>query len=209
MLSFLRMMTIWGDRLSLQAQLIKWRRWLQRFRGVWFVGLTLMAIIATHVFIARPYEVVGQSMEPTLYQGDHLIVWKAGHIHAWLTGSQFVPKRGQIIILNHPIEETIIVKRVVGLPGEQVILRDGYIIIVNAEHPNGFEPDLGTSPATVRPDENRAYSRLADDEIFVIGDNRWPGQSSDSRSFAEMAKLDDIVGDLVFRFLPPNRFDWF
>ena len=205
----LAMMAMWGDRLSLRARLIKWRHWLGRFRGVWFVSLTFVAVITTHVLIARPYGVDGDSMEPTLSHGDHLIIWKAGHVHAWLADSQFVPKRGQIIVLKHPVEKTVIIKRVVGLPGEQVILHDGQIIVINADNPGGFEPNLNTSPAVLPPPENRVYPQLADDEIFVIGDNRWPGQSSDSRSFAKPAKLDDIVGDLTLRVLPLNRFDWF
>ncbi len=211
MLSFLGMATMWMDRLGRRAQLIKWCHWVQKFRGVWLVGLTLLVILIVHVFVARPYQVDGRSMEPTLYAGDHLVVWKAGHIHAWLTGSQFVPGRGQIIVLAHPVDNTVIIKRVVGLPNEQVILRDGRIIIVNDDNPAGFEPDLGTS-LTVSPppvQDNGVYPRLADDEIFVIGDNRWPGQSSDSRSFSEMAKLDNIVGNLVVRILPLTRFDWF
>ena len=203
------MQVIDGSQPTWRTKLAKWRKWAQKLRGFWFMGLTLLTVLTIHVFIARPYRVDGVSMQPTLYTDDHLIIWKAGHIGAWLTGSQYVPKRGEIIVLKSPVNNDILIKRVVGLPNEQVVIRDNQIIIINAANPAGFEPDLNTSPGVIQPHENEAYPILADDEIFVIGDNRWPGQSNDSRYFKQMVKLDNIIGDVVVRVLPLNRINRF
>ncbi len=203
------MQVIRSSQSTWRAKLIKWRKWAQKLRGFGFIGLTLLAVVITHVFIARPYRVDGVSMQPTLYSDDHLIIWKAGHIGAWLTGSQHVPKRSEIIVFKSPVNEDILIKRVVGLPGEQVVIRDNQIIIINIDNPAGFEPDLNTPPDVIQPHDNQAYPVLADDEIFVIGDNRWPGQSNDSRYFNRMVKLDNVIGDVVIRVLPLNRIDRF
>ena len=205
------MQVIRSSQSTWRAKLIKWRKWAQKLRGFGLIGLTLLAVIITHVFIARPYRVFGVSMQPTLYTDDYLIIWKAGHIGAWLTGSQYVPKRGEIIVLKSPVNEDILIKRVVGLPGEQVVIRDNQIIIINADNPTGFEPDLNTPPDVIQPHDNDpgAYPVLADDEIFVVGDNRWPGQSNDSRHFNRMIKLDNVIGDVVIRVLPLNHIDRF
>ena len=109
------MQVIDGSQSTWRTKLAKCWKWAQKFRDFGFIGLTLLAVITIHVFVARPYEVEGGSMQPTLYTYDHLIIWKAGHIKAWLTGSQHVPKRGEIIVLKSPVSSDILIKRVVGL----------------------------------------------------------------------------------------------
>lgn len=203
------MQTAQGNQPNWWAKLAKWRKQAQKFRGLWFIGLTLLAVVVTHVFIARPYRVEGVSMQPTLYNDDHLIIWKAGHIGAWLTGSQYVPQRGEIVVFKSPVNNDVLIKRVVGLPGEQVTISDGKIRVINDDNPLGFEPDLNTPAEVIQPHENQAYPVLGDDEIFVIGDNRWPGQSNDSRYFSKPVKLENIIGDVVVRVLPLNRVDRF
>lgn len=193
----------WRDRLD------KWRQQAQKLGGFWFIGVTLLIVIVVHVFIARPYRVDGVSMQPTLHTDDHLIIWKAGHIRAWLSGSQYVPKRGEIIVLKSPVNTDVLIKRVVGLPNEQVVIRDGRIIVINEKNPLGFEPDLNTPADAIPPHDNQVYPPLAADEIFVVGDNRWPGQSNDSRYFSLPVKLENIIGDVVVRVLPLGRIDRF
>lgn len=199
-----------GNDPDWRTKLAEWRKWSQKFRGLWFIGLTLAIVVVVHVFIARPYRVDGVSMQPTLYSNDHLIIWKAGHIWAWLTGSDhYTPKRGEIVVLKSPVGSEILIKRVVGLPGEKVVISDQKITIINDENPLGFEPDLNTPLETIKPHDNQDYGVLGPDEIFVIGDNRWPGQSNDSRYFAEPVKLKNIIGDAVIRVLPLDRIDLF
>jgi signal peptidase I len=159
-------------------------------------------------FVIQSYQVDGQSMENTLQNDDRLIVNKVPRTLSRLTGHQYVPGRGQIIIFNEAglpgfVGEKQLIKRVIGLPGEHVVVKDGRITVYNAQHPNGFDPDdAGTyqtaSPVTVG--DVNVY--LQKDEIFVCGDNR--PNSEDSRYFGPI-KTNQVVAKLVLRILPLNK----
>jgi signal peptidase I len=171
-------------------------------------GTAFLIAIMLNSFVIQSYQVDGQSMENTLQNDDRLIVNKVPRTLSRLTGHQYVPGRGQIIIFNEAglpgfVGEKQLIKRVIGLPGEHVVVKDGRITVYNAQHPNGFDPDdAGTyqtaSPVTVG--DVNVY--LQKDEIFVCGDNR--PNSEDSRYFGPI-KTNQVVAKLVLRILPLNK----
>jgi signal peptidase I len=176
----------------------------------------LIAIFLT-LFVFQSYQVDGPSMETTLQNNDRLIVWKLPRTWARITGHQYVPSRGDIIILNEsgltsygsPEDKRQLVKRVVALPGERVVIKDNVLTVYNRENPDGFQPDA-TLPygknGSIPPTTNNAEFTLSATELFVCGDNR--PNSLDSRTFGPI-QTSQVVGKLVARILPLSNIEKF
>jgi len=177
------------------------------------IGILLLApiiAILLTAYVFQSYQVDGPSMQNTLHNGDRLIVWKLPRTWARVTGHQYVPKRGDIIILNEcgllQYGDTAnckqLVKRVIGLPGDHIVIKNSVITIYNAQHPNGFQPDK-TLPygahGAIPPTNNNEDVTLSSHQIFVCGDNR--GDSLDSRIFGPV-DTSQIIGKLAARILP-------
>ncbi len=164
-------------------------------------------------FVFQSYQVDGPSMQNTLHNGDHLIVWKVPRTWARITGHPYVPQRGDVIVFNEPglsaygqSQDKQLIKRVIGLPGDRVVVKNGTITIYNKSHPNGFDPDK------TLPYHNTVYTAgnidvtLTANQLFVCGDNR--GDSLDSRVFGPI-DINNVVGKLVVRVLPFNKAEVF
>ncbi len=176
----------------------------------------LIAIFLT-LFVFQSYQVDGPSMETTLQNNDRLIVWKLPRTWARITGHQYVPNRGDIIILNEsgltsygsPEDKRQLVKRVVALPGERVVIKDNVLTVYNRDNPDGFQPDA-TLPygknGSIPPTTNNAEFTLSATELFVCGDNR--PNSLDSRTFGPI-QTSQVVGKLVARILPLSNIEKF
>lgn len=167
-------------------------------------GAVVLAFIINH-FVFQSYQVFGQSMVPTLHEGDRLIINKLGKSWSGATGSEYMPKRGEVIVFHNPNDtEVQLIKRVVGLPGDRVVVDNGRLSVFTDESPLGFDfdeafgLDLGTTIGQVD-------ITVPDSEIFVIGDNRGPGGSLDSRNELGTVPVDQIVGDLAFRIIPLDQ----
>lgn len=170
----------------------------------------LVAIFLT-AFVFQSYQVDGPSMQTTLQNSDRLIVWKLSRTWARVTGHPFIPQRGDVIVFNENNLSSFgqdggskqLIKRVIALPGERVSVKDGTIIVFNAQRPGGFRPDTekpyGKVIGDTQPESGTTSWTLAKNQIFVSGDNR--PDSLDSRAFGPVA-LDDVVGKLVIRILP-------
>lgn len=173
-----------------------------------FVAAFLVAIFII-AFVFRSYQVDGPSMQTTLYNADKLIIWKVPRSWAKLTGHAYIPNRGDIIVFTQSglseygqQDEKQLIKRVIGLPGDRVILQDGAYSIYNKEHPSGFNPDttLPYGKSTKIPETTgRVDVTLGKNQIFVSGDNR--PDSLDSRAFGPIY-ANQIVGKLILRVLP-------
>ncbi|HVS78814.1 MAG TPA: signal peptidase I [Candidatus Saccharimonadales bacterium] len=175
------------------------------------IGLFLSAFIIAillNTFVIQSYQVDGESMQNTLHNNDRLIVDKIPRTWSRITGHQYVPKRGQIIIFNQSnlpgfVGEKQLVKRVIGLPGERVVVNDGHITIYNAQHPKGFNPDtsgLYHIDATTTP--GNVDVTLKSDQLFVCGDNRT--NSEDSRYFGPI-ETNQVIAKLILRILPLDK----
>ncbi len=162
-------------------------------------------------YVFQSYEVDGPSMETTLQDQDRLIIWKAGRTWARLTRSEFVPDRGSIVVFVKKgmydfssDKEKQLIKRVVGLPGDRVTVKDGKVMVYNDAHPEGFNPDktLGYGQGADTVTEGTVDVIVGPGEVFVLGDNR--DNSLDSRSFGAIPD-SDIVGTLSLRILPLSK----
>jgi signal peptidase I len=170
-----------------------------------------VALILT-AFVIQSYQVDGQSMETTLQDHDRLIVSKIPRTFARLTHHNYVPNRGDIIVFNQSGLPDIyyqkqLIKRIIGLPGERVVIKNGSITIYNQAHPKGFNPDTQDGyNIRAQTTEGDIDVTLQPDEVFVCGDNR--GNSEDSRYFGPI-NVNTIVGKLVVRILPLNNTEIF
>lgn len=156
-----------------------------------YVAVVLAITIFIICFVGQRTKVDGDSMYPTLHDGDNLIVDKISY--------RFNdPERFDVIIFPYPQNEKVFyIKRVIGLPGETIqIDYDGNIYIDDEilEEDYGYEvmvnPGIAAEPIT-----------LGEDEYFVLGDNR--NESNDSRAVdVGVIEEDDIVGRAWVRFFP-------
>lgn len=120
-----------------------------------------------------------------------------------------MPARNEIIIFKTSAvqdgslddgSEKQLVKRVIGLPGDRVVVKNGTITVYNAEHPEGFDPDAGQNhgdAVSVTPGEGDWI--IGEGEVFVCGDNRV--NSLDSRAIGTIPSKD-IIGKLILRIYP-------
>ncbi|MFQ5342549.1 MAG: signal peptidase I [Anaerolineae bacterium] len=151
------------------------------------VVLALLIFLLIRVVIQN-FRIEGYSMEPNLHQSQYLIVNKA--VYRWLHS----PERGDIIVFEYPrAPDRDFIKRIIGLPGETVEIRDGSINIdgVPLDEPYLPEPTHG----------NMAARTLGPSEYFVLGDNR--DNSSDSRSWGPLP-TDNIIGKAWISYWPPQ-----
>jgi signal peptidase I len=166
----------------------------------------IIAILLTS-FIFQSYQVDGESMETTLQHNDRLIVWKVPKTISRISGNAYIPNRGDVVVFTEPALDQFgqdpgkqLIKRVVGLPGEKVVVKDGTLTVYNDEHPKGFQPDQDLPYGDIIKTTNIEGSWLVGkNEIFVAGDNRT--NSLDSRTFGPI-DAHNIVGKLIARVLP-------
>lgn len=155
------------------------------------VLLALVIIVPFRLYIAQPFIVDGASMDPTFKDGQYLIVDELSfHFRD--------PKRGEVMIFKFPQDESkYFIKRIIGLPGETISIKDGAVTVTNSEHPNGLsinEPYVKLAKA------DSSTVTLGEDEYFVLGDNRM--QSADSRYWGALPR-ENIIGRPFLRFIPP------
>ena len=182
------------------------------------IGVLVAALAVAFSLIAwvfQSYQVEGPSMMNTLQNSDRLIVWKVPRTVAKLTRSDYIPRRGQIIIFVEgglsqfgQEDEKQLIKRVIALPGERVVLQNGVLKVFNKENPDGFQPDKLGSYKIIN-EQNDVHNidiTLAENQVFVCGDNR--PDSLDSRTFGPI-NADQIVGKLAIRLLPVSEIQKF
>ena len=145
--------------------------------------LIIIAVILIRTFIITPVRVDGASMDQTLEDGQILLLYKLSNIDY-----------GDIVVLDEKKEGEIIIKRIIGMPGDTVSINDN-TVYVNGEE---LEEDYAYG-------ETSDYEEitLGDDEYFILGDNR--PISKDSRYFGPV-KEDEIIGKVIFRLWPFNKF---
>jgi signal peptidase I len=164
--------------------------------------LTLIIFLVIQTFVAQPYKVQQQSMEHTLEPDQYVLVDK-------LTPRFDTYKRGDIVVFSPPPDwsredDTPFIKRVIGLGGETVEIRDGAVFIdgTKIDEPYLFAATDGepTQPTTV-PDEHRWV--IPAGELFLMGDHR--SNSSDSRMFGPV-ETGQVIGRAWLRYWPINVF---
>lgn len=183
------------------------------FTVIILVGAPLFALALT-AFVFQSYRVDGISMETTLQNNDRLIIWKLPETIARIKHTTHMPNRGDIIVFTKEDmpdangKNKQLIKRVIGLPGDRVVVKDNVITVYNNEHPNGFNPDKNQSfTAGIAPITSGDVDTVVEKgEVFVCGDNR--PHSLDSRFFGAIP-VSDIVGKLSYRIAPANQLKHF
>jgi signal peptidase I len=156
-----------------------------------FALIAFGVVLPFRMFIAEPYLVDGRSMDPTFATGDYLIVDK----FSYRIGT---PKRNTVIVFKYPRDtKKSFIKRVIGLPGETVIVNYNTVKIINKENPEGFVIDQ--SYVVHNMVGSSTTMTLKDDEYFVMGDNRL--ESYDSRFWGPLNKKF-ILGEPILQLLP-------
>lgn len=153
------------------------------------IGLTYLII----TFIGQRTKVEGHSMEPTLSDGDNLIVDKLSYrFHD--------PERFDVIVFPYQhAENTYYIKRIIGLPGETVQVKDGYAYIDGQKLDENFGKELMEDPGIAS-----TPLKLGEDEYFVLGDNR--NHSMDSRnSSVGVLTRKQLIGRAWVRIYPFNK----
>lgn len=170
----------------------------------WFI-IPIGIVLVLHNFVFQAFHVFGHSMVPTLDEQDYLIVSKLDASFSRLRGKPYIPDRGEIVVFNFPrADNNIFVKRVIGVPGDRVVVKDGIITVYNDKHPQGFNPDTYyLAPGTVS--EGDVDTVIEPGTVFFVGDNRAPNGSYDSRSWGSLESRY-IIGKAVLRLLPLDKF---
>jgi signal peptidase I len=163
------------------------------------------------MFCFQSYVVDGSSMEPTLQNGNRVFILKLPKTWAKIRGNQYVPARYDVVVFKKPTDPNVqLIKRVVGLPGDRVVVKDNIITIYNNDNPNGFNPDADASYATTSEDaDGNVDLTVGDGMLFVCGDNRNPGGSLDSRNSLGLVPVENVVGRLWVRYYPLSDFKYF
>jgi len=169
------------------------------------IGL-LISIAAWNIWVMQPYFVDGESMMPTLNTRDTLLVNKFPQTWASITNSRYIPSRYDVVIVINPQKpEERYVKRVIGLPGERVVLKNGVIKVYNERTPKGEDVTLPPCCQDLEPTSGGVDTVVREGHIFVVGDNRTPGGSIDSRASLGQIPSRNIVGQAVVRITPVSQ----
>jgi signal peptidase I len=145
-------------------------------------------ILKTYIFQVALVNQI--SMEPTLYEGQVLIIAKVNYLFS-------DPVRGDIVVLKDELENKYLIKRAIGLPGEVIDIRNDKVYIDEKE----LDPDYTKAPTQ---DNGFTKTKVPEGKYFVMGDNRL--HSRDSRSdTVGFVNRSNIVGKAVFRVWPISK----
>lgn len=168
-------------------------------KGTWgetirFFIIALAIVIPLRMFVAEPFIVSGHSMDPTLQDGEYMIIDQL----SYRIGE---PKRGEVVVFKYPKNPSVYyIKRIIGLPGETVTISDNTVTVTNAAGTShvldeGYIVNKNTYPVSLK-------TTLGPEEYFVLGDNR--PVSSDSRVWGPLDKKF-IVGTPLVSLFPVSR----
>ena len=158
---------------------------LREFVETVLFALLIYALI--HTFLFQNYRVVGRSMDPTLENDQFLVVNRLGYrLHD--------PQRGDVIVFDDPRDDgRRLIKRVIGLPGELLEVKQGQVFInqLRLDEPYIVNPGRYSQPPTPIPE----------DQYYVLGDNR--NNSNDSHNWGTLPR-QKIVGKAWLTYWPPE-----
>jgi len=162
-----------------------------------FLILAVIIVVPIRLYVASPFLVSGASMDPTFATGHYLIVDQISYRFS-------EPKRGEIIIFRYPNDTSkFFIKRIIGLPGETVEIKEGVVTVVAKD---GIVASTLQEPYIEFQKYDTLVTTLSDTEYFVMGDNR--KASSDSRIWGPLDE-EFITGRAFIRLFPIIQVDLF
>lgn len=173
---------------SSQDKKINWKEIVKEILILLFIVFGV--VMPFRMYVAEPYLVDGTSMDPTFESGNYLIVDK-------ISSSAKSPARNSVVVFKYPNNPSKnFIKRIIGLPGETVIVKGETVTIINTENPQGFKLDQSY---VVHKSTQDVEKKLGETEYFVMGDNR--KDSFDSRYWGPLDKKY-ILGRPIIQLLP-------
>lgn len=163
---------------------------------IWSFIVAFIIVGGVYFFLGRPFTVSGDSMYPTLHNGDRMVLSKVGDIH-----------RFDVVILKAPDENVEYIKRVIGIPGDTIEMKSGVLYINGKKVDQPFINTEALAKQTVFMDDFTleslsGESKVPEGKYFVLGDNR--GVSKDSRMIGFIDR-SAIEGKAVFTIWPFGR----
>ncbi|WP_112180696.1 MULTISPECIES: signal peptidase I [Paraliobacillus] len=163
---------------------INWKNFIK------FIFITVILAIFLSSFIFSTSIIEGDSMHPTLENGEQIIYNKAAYLFT-------EPERGDVVIIDYPLQDYI--KRIIGLPNETIEIRDEKLYINDVLYQQTFLTDAKSFTT-----EDFGPVTIPDESYFVMGDNRQ--LSKDSRNGLGFVKRNEIIGHSTI-VINPN-FEW-
>ncbi len=178
------------DTERLESRMLRKKEYRNREVRNWFLSLAIAVVIALTVrfFVFEFIRVDGESMYPTLFTNEYVFMEKVTY---WFSE----PKRGDIIICSYPGHTDTYVKRVIGIEGDEIAVKDG-VLYLNGEANYDYFTD--------KMDKEVSPFIVPENHVYVMGDNR--NASMDSRDNSVGALPDSMVqGKAVFVIWPLNQ----
>jgi len=169
-----------------------------------YVVLAIVAVavaLLIQAFLVKPYRIPSASMENTLLIGDRVLVDRV----SWRFSQ---PERGDIVVFHPPFDGPVLIKRIIGLPNDEISLRDGFVYINGRRLDEPYVRRVDGRQEPSEPFSNglpwslQGPYRVPAGSYFVMGDNRT--DSGDSREFGPI-KRAQFVGRAFARYWPPGR----
>lgn len=160
------------------------------FETIKVIIVSLAIILPIRYFLIQPFYVEGASMEPSFFPREYLIIDEISYRFD-------EPQRGDVVVFRYPLDpRQFYIKRIIGLPGERVMVINGKIMINGEAIKEPYLAEIFLSR------DSRDEVALGLDEYYLLGDNR--ANSLDSRTFGPV-KRHYIVGRVWIRGWPVNR----
>jgi signal peptidase I len=176
-------------------------------RGRTILEYVVLAVVAVAValliqaFLVKPYRIPSASMEDTLLIGDRVLVDRV----SWRFAQ---PARGDIVVFHPPFDGPVLIKRIIGLPGDEMSLSGGFVYVNGRRLDEPYVRRIDGRQEPSEPFSNGLPWSLQEPykvpagSYFVMGDNRT--DSGDSREFGPI-KREQFVGRAFAKYWPPGR----
>lgn len=183
------------------------RRGKKSSKGRTVLEYVVLAVVAVAValliqaFLVKPYRIPSESMETTLLIGDRVLVDRI----SWRFSD---PQRTDIVVFQPPFEGPVLIKRIIGMPGDEISLSDGYVYVNGRRLDEPYVRRVDGEQVPTEPFDNGLPWSLQEpytvpaDSYFMMGDNRI--DSGDSREFGPVDR-DQLVGHAFALYWPPGR----
>jgi len=150
------------------------------FDLVKIAAIAFIIVWPIHKFIFQPFYVVGPSMEPNFYDKEYLIIEEVSYRFNQ-------PQRGEVVVFRSPVNpKDHLIKRVIGLPGERILIKQEAVYIYNRDFPEGLKLDESAYLSAGVKTPGQVDIQLGPDQYYLLGDNR--NVSLDSRVFGSVKK---------------------